>query len=230
MLRYADAMTMPSMPVRLSPLAWATALLPLATMHVCYLLSASEQLVPWCLPWFEGCTSISRASRSGTAYFVFKAGMLPACVCMMLFWWANRHWLRHMQVEPTTWWWLGMLAALPLALYTVVLGHAGETPYMLRRIGVVGFFGLTFLAQLGLSASLRHSAMSAAGRSLLRLCGFTLLVGIVSLILGVIWPEHYDTMDDGFEWALAVLINLHTLWVAWLWQRSGFAVNFSLNS
>ncbi len=215
---------------RLAPLAWATALLPLVTMHVCYLLSASEQLVPWCLPWFEGCTSISRASRSGIAYFVFKAGMLPACVFMLLFWWSNRYWLRQLGVEPGVWWWLGMLAALPLALYTVVLGHAGETPYMLRRIGVVGFFGLTFLAQLGLSASLRHSAMSAAGRSLLRLCGFTLLVGIVSLILGVIWPEHYDTMDDGFEWALAVLINLHTLWVAWLWQRSGFAVNFSLNS
>ena len=52
-------------------------------------------------------------------------------------------------------------------------------------------------------------------------------MGIASLILGVIWPEHYDTMDDGFEWALAVLINLHTLRVAWLWQRSGFAVNVS---
>ena len=75
MLRYADAMTMPSTPVRLSPLAWATALLPLVTMHVCYLLSASEQLVPWCLPWFEGCTSISRASRSGTAYFDLR----PEC-------------------------------------------------------------------------------------------------------------------------------------------------------
>ncbi len=192
-------MTTSSTAARLAPLAWATALLPLVTMHVCYLLSANEQLVPWCLPWFEGCTSISRASRSGTAYFVFKAGMLPACVCMMLFWWANRHWLRHMQVEPKIWWWLGMLAALPLALYTVVLGHAGDTPYLLRRIGVVGFFGLTF----------------------------TLLVGIASLILGVIWPEHYDTMDDGFEWALAVLINLHTLRVAWLWQRGGFSVTFS---
>ena len=215
--------------VRLAPLAWATALLPLVTMHVCYLLSASEQLVPWCLPWFEGCTSISRASRSGIAYFVFKAGMLPACVFMLLFWWSNRYWLRQLGVEPRVWWWLGMLAALPLALYTVVLGHAGDTPYMLRRIGVVGFFGLTYLAQLGLSASLRNSAQSAAGRALFRLCGFTLLVGIASLVLGVIWPQHYDTMDDGFEWTLAVLINLHTLWVAWLWQRSGFAVNFSSN-
>ena len=214
---------------RLAPLAWATALLPLVTMHVCYLLSASEQLVPWCLPWFEGCTSISRASRSGIAYFVFKAGMLPACVFMLLFWWSNRYWLRQLGVEPGVWWWLGMLAALPLALYTVVLGHAGDTPYMLRRIGVVGFFGLTYLAQLGLSASLRNSAQSAAGRALFRLCGFTLLVGIASLILGVIWPEHYGTMDDGFEWTLAVLINLLTLWVAWLWQRSGFAVNFSSN-
>lgn len=215
--------------VRLAPLAWATALLPLVTMHVCYLLSASEQLVPWCLPWFEGCTSISRASRSGIAYFVFKAGMLPACVCMMLFWWCNRYWLRQLGVEPRGWWWLGMLAALPLALYTVVLGHAGDTPYLLRRIGVVGFFGLTYLAQLGLSASLRNSALSSAGQRLFRLCGVTLLVGIASLILGVIWPEHYDTMDDGFEWTLAVLINLHTLWVAWLWHRSRFAVNFSSN-
>ncbi len=222
-------MQMPPTSVRLAPLAWATALLPLVTMHVCYLLSASEQLVPWCLPWFEGCTSISRASRSGIAYFVFKAGMLPACVFMLLFWWSNRYWLRQLGVEPRVWWWLGMLAALPLALYTVVLGHAGDTPYMLRRIGVVGFFGLTYLAQLGLSASLRNSAQSAAGRALFRLCGFTLLVGIASVILGVIWPERYDTMDDGFEWTLAVLINLHTLWVAWLWQRSGFAVNFSSN-
>lgn len=221
-------MQVPPTFVRLAPLAWATALLPLVTMHVCYLLSASEQLVPWCLPWFEGCTSISRASRSGIAYFIFKAGMLPACVCMVLFWWGNRYWLRQLGVEPKLWWWLGMLAALPLALYTVVLGHVGDTPYLLRRIGVVGFFGLTYLAQLGLSAALRDSAQSAAGRGLFRLCGVTLLVGIASLILGVIWPEHYDTMDDGFEWTLAVLINLHTLWVAWLWQRSGFAVKFSM--
>ena len=212
---------------RLAPLAWATALLPLVTMHVCYLLSASEQLVPWCLPWFEGCTSISRASRSGTAYFAFKAGMLPACVCMVLFWWCNRQWLRQLGVEPRLWWGLGMLAALPLALYTVVLGHAGDTPYLLRRIGVVGFFGLTYLAQLGLSASLRTTANSRAGRRLFALSGFTLLVGVGSLILGMIWPEHYDSMDDGFEWVLAVLINLHTLWVAWLWQRSGFSVTFS---
>ena len=28
---------------------------------------------------------------------------------------------------------------------------------------------------------------------------------------------------------LAVLINLHTLWVAWLWQRGGFSVTFSSN-
>ncbi|MCG8393014.1 MAG: hypothetical protein MI745_08015 [Pseudomonadales bacterium] len=219
---------MPPTHVRLAPLAWATALLPLVTMHVCYLLSASEQLIPWCLPWFEGCSSISRASRSGTAYFVFKGMMLPACVLMVLFWLGNRYWLHQQGVAPRVWWWLGMGSAVLLALYTVVLGHIGETFHLLRRIGVTGFFGLTYLAQLGLSSSLRQGLWPRWGQRLLMLCGFTLLVGIASVILGAIWPEWYDTMEDGFEWSLAVLINVHSLLVAWLWQRSGFAMRFSL--
>lgn len=148
--------------------------------------------------------------------------MLPACVLMAAFWFACHDWLRTQGAQPGKLLSLGILAAVFLALYSVALGHGGEPLNVMRRIGVVGFFGFTYLAQLSLSASLRGTRLNREARHLLGLSLFTLAVGVVSVILTVLWPQQYAKMDDGFEWSLAVLINLHTLYVALLWQRSGF--------
>src|SRR5699024_2779145 len=139
--------------ITLAPLAWASALIPLITMHLCYVVSAQAEIVPWCLPWFEGCTSISRASRTGASYFIFKGAMLPAIVLIMLYWWFNRLWVIQLGANARIWGWIGMAAAGLLILYTVALGHIGEAFHWLRRIGVEGVFGLTFLAQSGRGAA-----------------------------------------------------------------------------
>lgn len=215
----------PSHAISLVPLAFATALVPLITIHLCYWLSASEQLVPWCLPWFQSCTSISGASRQGIAYFVFKGGMLPACVLMAAFWWACRHWLAGLGRGTSVWWWLGMISVLPLLVYTLALGHMGDTLNLLRRTGVVGFFGLTFLAQVGLGAALYRAGQSL-GHCLLGLSSFTLAVGLVSVLISLIWPSVHQRSQDGFEWSLAVLLNLQPLVVAFAWRRQHFAVRF----
>jgi len=209
-------------------LALTSALIPLITIHSTYLLSAYEGLVPWCLPWFEGCTSISRASRSGAAYFVFKGAMLPSIVLIMLYWWANRFWLLQLGGKPGYWWWLGVCAAFLLVLYTVALGHIGPAMHGLRRIGAVGFFGLTFIAQVGLGAALLRGACPVLGRVLLGLSLFTLMVGLSSVLVNIFWPARHSTMEDSFEWSLAVLLNAHSLIVAWGWWRSGFALYFTV--
>src|SRR5690625_587765 len=126
--------------ITLAPLAWASALIPLITMHLCYVVSAHADIVPWCLPWFEGCTSISRASRSEAAYFIFKGAMLPAVVHIMLYWWCNRLWITQLGGKARGWWWLGIVAAGLLILYTVAFGHMGESYHWLLLFGVVGFF------------------------------------------------------------------------------------------
>lgn len=215
------------------PLYWlalTSALIPLFTIHTTYLLSASEGIVPWCYPWFEGCTSISRASRAGASYFVFKGAMLPGVVLIMLYWWANRFWLRQLGGKASYWWGLGIFAALLLVLYTVALGHIGPTMHWLRRIGVVGFFGLTFIAQLGLGAALLRGGYPALGRVLVWLSAFTLMVGLSSVVVNVLWPEKHSAMEDSFEWLLAVLLNIHSLVVAWGWWRTGFALRFTLRA
>ncbi|MEX0604868.1 MAG: hypothetical protein WD623_05365 [Marinobacter sp.] len=207
-------------------LALAAGLVPLITIHGTFAISIFEGYVSWCVPYWESCTSISRTGRYGTAYFVFKGAMLPAALLGILFWWLNGRWLLQLAAPGRGWrWvpWLGLVACVALAAYTLALGHEGKGFNVTRRIGVVLYFSLTYIAQLLISSALKgHPRWHVSGKRLLWLCEVTLSVGILSVILTAVVPDLYSKMDDAFEWVLALLINLHALWVAALWRQSSF--------
>lgn len=216
--------------VRLWWLALATALVPMLTIHVTFLVSVLEGHVSFCIPYWDSCTSISRTGRHGTSYFIFKGTMLPAAVLGALFWWFNGHWLRQLGVRSAALFWvpaLGLVACTALAAYTVALGHEGGGFNIMRRTGVVLYMSLTFLCELLVTAALReHPDWRRHGRWMLAWCQLTLGVGIFSVILSVVAPVLYSQTDDAFEWVLALLINLHALWIAWLWRQSRFRLSF----
>ncbi|MBT8149281.1 MAG: hypothetical protein KJO24_05080, partial [Gammaproteobacteria bacterium] len=114
------------MPLRY--LALAVALLPFAAANLSYLISASQGFVEWCVPYWQGCTSISAAGRHGAAYFVFKALMIPAAVLSALYWLAKFRWLSHLQnaaghaghAVPLVCLSMGCVAAVGLVLYATV--------------------------------------------------------------------------------------------------------------
>lgn len=214
----------------LFPLALTAALLPLLTIHICYLVSAMEGNISWCMPYAEACTSISRAGRHGTAYFIFKGAMLPALVLLAMFWWFNRDWLRLLGDDRATLMpWLGLIASAALLVYTLSLGHAGDGFFLLRRIGVIGYLGLTFICQLQLGAGLqRIPAQRVRGNQLVRLSMVTLGVALVSLAISVASPALGNRLEDAFEWWLVLLLNLHALAVAWYWQQTGFRYSIGL--
>ncbi|MCH8544287.1 MAG: Frag1/DRAM/Sfk1 family protein [Alcanivorax sp.] len=207
-------------------IALAAGLIPLLTIHVTFVTSVLEGHVPWCVPYWDACTSISRTGRHGSSYFIFKGAMLPAALLGIFFWWLNARWLRQLGVQnsmPAWLPWLGLVGCLFLAAYTMALGHSGDTLRMIRRTGVILYFSLTFIAQLLLSAALiTVPAWQSWGRRLLRLCQTALAIGILSVILTVVAYPLYSQIDDAFEWILALLLNTHGLAVAWLWWKSGF--------
>ena len=84
----------PERHVRVEKIAWAAAILPFVAANLAYLISASAELVPWCFPYLDGCTSVSRAARSGVANPIFRGIMLPYAVIMALYWWLAAEWLR----------------------------------------------------------------------------------------------------------------------------------------
>lgn len=152
--------------------------------------------------------------------------MLPAALLGALFWWLNRLWL--LQLDAPGYgklWvpWLGLVAAIALAAYTLALGHEGEGFNLTRRIGVVLYFSLTYIALLLISSALRdHPRWHQSGNRLLGLSAVTLAVGILSVLLTALLPELYSQIDNAFEWVLALLLNVHALWVALLWRQSSF--------
>lgn len=207
-------------------LALAAGLIPFLTIHTTFVVSVIEGHISFCNPYWDSCTSISRTGRSGTSYFIFKGAMLPAAVLGILFWWLNGRWLRQLGLHTAgaAWVpWLGLTACLALTAYTLALGHTGEGFNLVRRTGVVLYFALTFISQLLISGALKnHPVWHREGGRLLTLCQITLGVGIFSLILDGLAPDYHDQKDNAFEWLLALLINIHALWLAWLWRRSGF--------
>ena len=58
-------------------LIMVTAALPVLCVLLNHWLSIRGGYIPDCIPYFEGCTSISSTGRHGVSYWLFKAMMLP---------------------------------------------------------------------------------------------------------------------------------------------------------
>jgi hypothetical protein len=216
--------------------AWiplATALLPFLTAHLCYALATAQQLVPLCLPYLQGCTSISAAGRYGWSYFLFKAGVIPAAVLLAIFWWLCRGWLRLLgesadSVAARTMAWIGSVAAAFLVLYAVFLGSQGETYNLLRRYGVSIYFSFSYLAQLILLARLRRLKGLGLARipawiinAKTTLAVILLVLGIASIPVSNLFADK-DGIENAIEWNFSLLLVLYYLLTWRAWRATGF--------
>lgn len=213
-------------------------LLPILAAHGSYLLNllAGSELAPEfiCMPYLDGCVSISRAARSGPGLLLFRALMLPAALLLALTWHSVRRWLvRHLGCNlrrPGVLTALGMIGALFLVFYVTALGIDDEWYRWQRRYGVVFYFGGTALAQLLLVSVLWPLRRQLAGGRLLQ--PITLLTGLVTLqwALGVFSafkrllfadPDFIDRLENIIEWCYALPMALGFIVIAWLFGRSG---------
>lgn len=214
--------------MNLRALAWLTALLPLFSTHGAYLLSASDGLVPWCFPYTDGCTSISRGARHGDANLYFRAGMLPYTTLVVLFWWLAWRWVlalpgaRHRLADVMLL--LGAGSALFLVVYVTFLGVEGPTYQALRRYGVNMYFGFSVVAQMLLIAAVHPAGVlpTHLRRIMEGLCVLLLLLGIGSLPLQLL--DDPDRYLDAIEWNYALLMALFYPVVGEAWAETGFAL------
>jgi len=202
----------------LSLLAWCCALLPFLTIHVCYLVSASYGHVEWCVPHWDACTSISATGRQMPEKLLFKLGMIPSALLTAWLWWRIRQWLvTRLPGTPLSSTLVpGLLAAFFLILYTLALGVEGDTYQGIRRIGVTLSFAFTFLAQLqctrlfGKLARASNASQSIIywQKRLFWLLSCLLLTGLISVILDAWMGIAYDSLEDAFEWNMALMLQL----------------------
>ena len=210
-------------------LAIIITILPLIATNAVYLLSAYEGNVPWCNPYFDGCTTISKAARSGNSIYIYRATMIAYSVLLIWFWIYTSQWLLKLLGEVTrlskTIMWLGIIGALFLMVYIDFLGTTGEINRFMRRYGIMIFFTFTPLAQV-LLLKLHFKALSAAAsdnlkRPVLNFQLYVLLImciiGIVSIILDVAQLKTYQS-ENIVEWTFAFLLNMYFAGMVIIWR------------
>ena len=209
----------PRLPL-LIKLAWVCALLPFLTTHTSYLIAASQGHVEWCIPYWDACASFSATGRQMPEKLWFKLGMIPSALFTMMFWRQLSRWFTGTVISDQKRWYdamqvLGILAAVFLVGYTLALGEEGDTFRFIRRTGVILAFALTYLAQLlatyllgQYARELSNPKLNLQQQRLMTLLLSLLGVGIVSVMLQGLLGDNYDRYEDGFEWIMALMLNL----------------------
>ena len=215
-----------------------TALLPLTAVHLTYLIAAQTGFVDWCVPYLDGCTSISKTGREPPASHVFKATMIPAGVLMLIYWVIAAIWLKRLG-EPSRWIpyliaGFGVIACISMIVYATVLGSTGDFYQLMRRHGIIYFFAFTAFAQLLLTSRLwklshrqQLSIPTAILNAKLLLMAAQIGLGLANIPIDVM---DLDEWEDIVEWNFAVLMISYFLLSAIAWKTSGLVVDFRLRS
>ena len=217
-------------------LALILTILPFLTSNAVYLLSAYEGFIPWCIPYIEGCTTISQAARSGNSIFIYRASMIAYGILLIWFWIYAQHWLNllygHTTKVARIILWLGIIGAIFLIIYIDFLGTTGEVNRFMRRYGIMIFFTFTPLAQLlllkqhykilpSISAG---TIKPAALKFQLIVLLLMLMIGILSTLLDVSHNKTYQS-ENIVEWNFSLLLNMYFLAMVFIWKDYRYSLN-----
>jgi hypothetical protein len=220
--------------IPLWPLPLAIAVLLVVAAHLAWWMSLRGGHVPACIPYLEGCTSISRAARHGLGNHVFRLLVLPCTALLALHWWASARWLSPDGTLRGGVWLivLGIVAAVALAVYATFLGTEGAAYRFMRRYGVVIYFGASYLAQLLFLRMGRSAGIPPRMRAgMLATCALMLMLGVgnVAASAFVVDPVLKDRIENLLEWHLGVLLVAWYLLQAGLWWRSGYRLRLTVD-
>jgi hypothetical protein len=189
-------------------------LLPIVAAGLAFAINMMQGL-EGCVPFWDGCLSVSRGIRSGPGLMVFKVLAVPAAG---LLWW-GWHGLQHeaglrgaSAGRLRCLILLGKLGAVFFLVYALWLGTEGDIYHWLRRYGVVFYFGLTGLAHLLLLAAWPRDARRAsiAGRAYALMVWLTWGTGVASAFKRKLIddPQFLDRVENALEWHFALYLSL----------------------
>ena len=207
--------------VRALPLI--SAFVPLIGINIAYWIGANNDVLPSCIPYLDGCTSISSTGRYPPGDRLFRAILLPQAAVLTFTWYFAVLWLNTLKPEVrrgTPILVAGVVGALVLVLYVSYLASNDPFYEIMKRYGIYLYFGGTALAQLLLSLSLDRSALQ---RAMVWVTVTPWLLGIVNFAQKAILGS-LNSNENRIEWIASLLMQIWfvLLWIAW--RRSHFTV------
>ncbi len=208
--------------VRALPLL--AAFLPLIGINIAYWIGASNDVLPTCIPYLDGCTSISSTGRYPPGDRLFRAILLPQAAILTITWYFSVLWLNTLQPQVkrgTPILVAGVIGAVALVLYVSYLASNDPFYEIMKTYGIYFYFGGTALAQLLLSLSLERSSLQ---RAMVWVTVTPWVLGILNFAQKAILGS-LNSNENRIEWIASLLMQIWfvMLWVAW--RRTGFTVS-----
>lgn len=225
--------------LRLVPLI--TGVLPIAAINLCYVIAVRTGHVPDCIPYLDGCTSVSSTGRSPPQSYLFRAAMLPHAVMLIAYWLLCVAWFRSLASSAgrqakgsTSIGVLGVVGAVFLVFYVTFLGTEEPFYRFMRRFGVYVYFAFSVFAQLMLAARTLPLARAGSDAALLGIIRAQLALAVVPFLLGILnlilkqTLENPDPPENMIEWNYSLLMQVYYLLTYFSWKRTGFAARFTV--
>ena len=199
--------------------------LPLFTVVISYIVSVRLNLVSFCIPNLDGCTSISRVGRYEPVKYFFKPFMYLFGVFLLLYWRENFLKLKllisnNKQLLFT--YIVGIISVLFLFLYIFFLGESNIYRFF-RRIGIYIYIFFTVIAQVLLA--IQYIKLKNEKHLNYKFIKFKLILSILLISLGVIvLPilvtkiESFPEIKNIISWNYFFLIQLYYLITFFCWK------------
>lgn len=224
--------------LRLLPLI--VGFLPIIGIHLSYIIAMNAGHVQECIPYLDGCVTISATGRYPPSSHFFKATLLPQAVFLAVYWGFAVAWLRALNgnsdssVKPmeTAIGLIGFGGAFFLVLYVTFLGTYDEFYTVMRLFGVYFYFLLTVLAQLLLTLQVRKYTED---NTLRRYANIQLALCLAPFVLGIFNWTMKAILDDAapiearIEWLVSLMMQLYFIVGYYSWKHTGFGGKYTVS-
>lgn len=217
--------------IRLLPLLAGIA--PVIAATVAHRLAIDAGILADCIPYFEGCTSISATGRGMPHALVFKPVHYLFAVALLFVWHFTSLWLNSLRDSPVVrphraLLSFGYAGALALVIYLTFLGTTEAFYEFMRRFGIYFYFLGTVVAQVLTALSVR--SIAASGSRLRRQATALLALSLLPIVLGLAnfaqkaVIENHDPIENSIEWIAALSMQSFFVVLYFAWRGTGFSL------
>ena len=200
--------------------------LPILTVIISYIISVKLNLISFCIPNIDGCTSISRAGRYEPVKYFFKPFMFLFGVLLFIYWRENFLKLKLFKENKLLLitFIIGIISVIFLFLYIFFLGESNIYRFF-RKIGIYIYIFFTIIAQLLLAIQyfkLRNTANKFLNKKFIKykliFSVFLISFGIIVLPILLIKIEYFPEIKNIISWNYFLCIQLYYLITFFCWK------------
>ena len=198
-------------------------LAPLVGINLAFWIGVNADVLPSCIPYIDGCTSISATGRYPPGDRLFRAIMLPQSVILAVTWYFAALWQKSLNPRSRTATpalVLGLIGALALILYVSYLGTKEPFYELMRRFGIYLYFIGTVFGQMFLTFGMQRSRVR---RAMIWIVAVPWALGLVNFLQKAL-RDNPDGLENAIEWVVSVFIQFWFLLLYLAWRQTGFAV------